>query len=79
MSRIIYLILTVVAVIAVVSMMFPVLVVVLALGLIYTIVERYKMTKSLKEQEKVYNEVFENTEPRKANLEVIEAEFEEKK
>ena len=76
MSRIIYFILTVIAVFAVISMMFPVLVIVLGLGLIYTFVERYKLSKSLKAQEKTYNEVFENTEPRKANLEVIEAEFE---
>ena len=78
MSRIIYFILTAIAVFAVISMMFPVLVIVLGLGLIYTFVERYKATKNLKAQEKAYNEVFENTEPRKANLEVIEAEFEER-
>ena len=79
MSRIIYFILTAIAVFAAISMMFPVLVVVLGLGFIYTVIERYKMTKAIKEQEKVYNAVFENAQPRESNLEVIEAEFEERK
>lgn len=79
MSRLIYLILCIIAVIAIFSMMFPLLIVVFGIGLVYTIIERYKASKAIKEEQKVFQDLFENTEERQTNLGVIEAEYEEKK
>ena len=79
MSRLIYVFLSVIAVIAIVTMMFPVLLVVFGLGLIYTIVMRYRLLKEVQASEKMQQEFYENIEERQSNLEVIEAEFEERK
>ena len=79
MSRLIYLILCIIAVIAIFSMMFPLLIVVFGIGLVYTIIERYKASKAIQEEQKVFQDLFENTEERQTNLGVIEAEYEEKK
>lgn len=77
MSRLIYMVLTIVIVVSVFTMMMPLIVLALGVGLVYTIITRYKLQKEISKAQEAQAEIFENTEAINRNLEVIEAEYEE--
>lgn len=55
----------------------PLIIVALVCGFIYTVIQRYQIKKVIKNEEKIKEE-FQRFEEPKSNLEIIEAEVEEK-
>lgn len=67
----------IVILIALANIFAPLIIVALICGFIYTVIQRSKLNKIIKEEEKIQEE-FQQFEEPKANLEIIEAEYEEK-
>ena len=63
----------IVILIALANIFAPLIIVALVCGFIYTVIQRSKLNKLIKEEEKIQKE-FQQFEEPKANLEIIEAE-----